>query len=69
MRERGKRRKPGHRKVLYCVFCKMPINHVETRNEDEAKQFRDDFNAGLFTEEAEQSVQYAKQKSSTEKWR
>lgn len=60
MRKSGKRRPPGHRKALYCVRCKMVINHIETRNEEEERQFREDFAAGKFAEEAERSAAYAK---------
>lgn len=61
MRERGNRRGPGHRKALYCVKCRMVINHVETRNEDEARRFREAFEAGRFAEEAARSVAFAKE--------
>jgi len=61
MRERSCRREKGHRKALYCIRCKMVLNHVETRNEDEARRFREDFAAGKFTEEAKQTIAYAKE--------
>jgi predicted RNA-binding Zn-ribbon protein involved in translation (DUF1610 family) len=61
IRERGRRRKPGHRKALYCTTCRTVINHVETRNEEEARQFREDFAAGKFAEEAERSRAFAKE--------
>lgn len=56
MRSRSRRREQGHRKALFCVTCKMVINHIETRNEDEARQFREDFAAGKFAEEARESI-------------
>ena len=65
MRERSKRRGPGHRKALYCITCKMIINHVETRNEEEARRFREDFAAGKYAEEAVKSVEYAKEHKMT----
>ena len=61
MRERSCRRGRGHRKGLYCVNCRMVINHVETRNEEEARRFREDFDAGKYAEEAGKSVEYAKE--------
>ena len=61
MRQRSHWREKGHRKALYCIRCKMVINHVETRNEDEARRFRENFEAGRFKEEAERSVAYAKE--------
>jgi len=61
MRDRGNRRKSGHRKALYCINCKMVLNHIETRNEEEAQWFRDEFDAGKFAEEAERSIAFAKE--------
>lgn len=61
MRERNKLRGMGHRKKLYCVHCKAEVNHVETRNPEEAQKFREDFEAGLYREEAEESITYTKE--------
>lgn len=58
MRKRGRRRETGHRKALYCVNCRRIINHIETRNEDEAQRFREDFEAGLYEAEAAESIAY-----------
>jgi len=62
MRERGRKREAGHRKALYCITCRTTVNHIETRNEEEARQFREDFDAGLYKEEAKQSIAYASMK-------
>lgn len=61
MRARCSRREQGHLKALYCLTCKMTINHVETRNEEEARTFREDFAAGKYAEAAERSVAFAKE--------
>lgn len=61
MRKCSRKREEGHRKALYCITCKAVINHVETRNEDEARQFREDYEAGLYAEEAERSIAFAKE--------
>lgn len=61
VRERCHRREKGHRKALYCVTCRVVINHIETRSQDEAQRFRDDFTAGKYREEAEESIAYAKE--------
>lgn len=61
MRSRSGRRGPGHRKALYCVNCKMVINHIETRNEEEKQQFLEDYKNGKFADEAEQSKKYARE--------
>lgn len=60
MRERSRRRGPGHRKALYCITCRQTINHIETRNEEEARMFREKYAAGEYAEEAERSVAFTK---------
>lgn len=62
MRERSRRRESGHRKALYCMNCRTVVNHLETRNEEEARRFREDFAAGRYAAEAERSIQYEKDK-------
>lgn len=61
MRERCKQRGKGHRKALYCVRCRKVINHIETRNEEEAQRFREEYAAGKYAAEAELSIQYAEE--------
>lgn len=62
MREHGRARAAGHRKALYCVRCRTVVNHIETRNVEEAQRFREDFAAGKYREEAAESVAYGKGK-------
>ena len=59
---RERTREAGHRKALYCVHCKMVINHVETRTAEEARQFRQDFEQGLYQQEAAESIEYRKRR-------
>ena len=59
-RPRGHIREKGHRKALYCIHCKMKINHIETRNEEEKLEFLRNFAAGMYAEEAERSAEYAR---------
>jgi hypothetical protein len=61
IREKGKQREAGHRKAMYCIYCKSTVNHIETRNEEEARKFREDFAAGMYREEAEKSILFAKE--------
>lgn len=49
-----------HRKKMWCPWCKAEINHVETRNLDEEFKFREAFNNGSFTEEAQESLDYVR---------
>lgn len=51
----------GHRKRLYCPWCKEEVNHVECRTQEDIEQFKQDFEAGLFVEEAAASIQYIKE--------
>ena len=48
-------------KALYCCHCRMVINHVETRDEEEKLQFQQDFSEGKYKEKAEESIRYAKE--------
>lgn len=63
MRNRGQQRPEGHRKVLYCVNCRKTVNHVETRNAEEARRFRDEFAAGKYAEEAAESIAFVKERT------
>ena len=61
MRERGHLHSKHHRKALYCPFCHTTVNHIEVRNLEEAAQFKEDFEKGLFKEEAKESISYIQQ--------
>lgn len=45
-----------HRKKLYCMNCKCEVNHVEIRNLDELEKFKDEFERGVYKDEAEESI-------------
>ena len=63
MRNRGRQRQDGHRKKLYCVHCRVVINHIETRTAEEARRFREEFAAGKFAEEAAESIAFVKERT------
>lgn len=63
MRDRGRQRTEGHRKKLYCVHCRVTINHIETRNAEEARRFREEFEAGKFAEEAAESIAFCEKRN------
>ena len=46
-----------HRKKLWCPWCKMEINHIECRNDEEVKEFKEKFAAGEYKEEVEKSLE------------
>ena len=50
----------NHRKVLYCPFCHETVNHVEVRTLEEAEKFKEDFEKGVFKDEATQSIHYVR---------
>lgn len=60
-RLRGRFREVGHKKVMYCPHCKETVNMVECRNDEEAYNFKLDFEEGLFKEEAQNSISYIKE--------
>ena len=64
-RKVGHQRGSFHRKKLYCVFCKEEVNHVECRNYEEVEKFKEDFENGVYKNEAENSLDYL---SSTGSW-
>jgi hypothetical protein len=60
VRKEGHQRKSMHRKKLYCVFCKEEVNHVECRNFAEVEKFRENFEKGVYVDEAKESVSYVR---------
>ena len=55
-RKIGKQHGAFHRKKLYCPWCKVDINHVEVRNQQEKEIFMEGFKNGDYREEAEESI-------------
>ena len=47
-----------HRKKLYCTHCKVTINHIECRNDAEIWEFKENWAAGVYKTEAEQSKEF-----------
>lgn len=52
--------KGGHRKRLYCPYCKTEINCVECKNDEEIFEFKEDFENGYYAAEAEDSLAYVR---------
>ena len=65
-RKKGKKHEKFHRKKMWCYHCKLEINHVECKNEIEIAKFKEDFNKGLYTEEAEASLKYIEEEKGTD---
>ena len=49
-----------HRKKLYCFHCKAEVNHVECKNEKDIRKFKHDFAAGVYEDEAKESLSYCR---------
>lgn len=51
----------GHRKKLYCPWCKNTLNMIECRSPADVEEFKEKFAAGEFAEEAKASIEFCKQ--------
>ena len=58
MRQRGFQHSGMHRKKLYCVHCKIEVNHIECKTYDEIEEFRYNFENGVYKDEAEESLSF-----------
>lgn len=55
-RKQGHQHGRFHRKKLYCPHCKVEINHVECKNDEDVYEFRLNFEEGVFADEIEESL-------------
>ena len=60
MRNQGFKHERHHRKKLYCPFCKQEVNHIECSSLDDVEEFRQNFENGVYKDEAEESVSYVR---------
>lgn len=49
-----------HRKQMYCIWCKEVVNMIECRNDEEVFEFKENFEKGLYRDEAEDSINYGR---------
>jgi hypothetical protein len=47
-----------HMKKLWCPWCKMEMNHIECRNDQEIKEFKENYAAGVYKNEVEESLKH-----------
>ncbi len=59
-RKVGFQHSKNHRKKLWCPWCQVEINHVETKNLDQEFKFREEFENGCFRDEAQESLDYVR---------
>ena len=62
-RKVGHQHAKNHRKKLWCPWCCMTINCVETKNIEQEFNFRRAFENGEFRDEAAQSLDYGRNTS------
>lgn len=54
----NKKKSKGHRKNMYCPHCQHTLNHIECRNMDEVAEFLEDFENGVYRDEARAELEY-----------
>ena len=59
-RKRSNRKEQFHRKDLYCPHCRVTINHIEIKDEEERFEFLTRFEKGEFENEAKESISYGR---------
>lgn len=57
-RKKGFQHSKFHRKKMYCIFCKEEINHIECKNYEEVIEFKENFEKGVYINEAEESISW-----------
>ena len=57
-RPQGFQHKTMHRKKLYCTFCKGEVNHIECKTYADVIEFRENFENGVYKNEAEESLSF-----------
>lgn len=50
-----------HRKKLWCWHCKQEVNCIECKNDQEVQEFLENFKAGKYQEELENSIKVIEQ--------
>ena len=56
MRPDSRRHERHHRKKLYCLTCKVEVNHIECSNSEEENEFLTNFKEGAYLNEAKESI-------------
>lgn len=59
-RRTGFRHADNHRKKLYCIYCKTECNHIECKTLADEIKFKEDFENGVYIDEAKESVSFGR---------
>ena len=57
-RKHGFQHERFHRKKLYCIFCGEEVNHIECKSAEDVEIFKENFEKGVYQDEAEESISY-----------
>ena len=57
-RNRGHLHAKNHRKALWCPWCQQEVNHVECKTYDDVIEFKENFENGVYKDEAADSISY-----------
>jgi len=64
-RKKNRKRERFHRKVMYCYHCHEDINHVECRDEEDIRIFKENFRNGVYQNECKESLDHVR---NTRQW-
>lgn len=53
-----------HRKKLYCPWCKMTVNHIECRSQEDVYIFQQEFEEGIYKDELKESLNFVQKEES-----
>ena len=59
-RKKGFQHADNHRKKLYCIHCKEEVNHIECKTFEDVINFKENFQNGVYQNEAEESVSFVR---------
>ena len=59
-RKVGHQHLSGHRKVIYCPFCRETVNHIQCKSYADVIEFKEAFKRGDFIEEAKESIDFVR---------
>ena len=57
-RKRGFQTERFHRKKLYCPYCKLELNCIECKNDEDVYEFKENFEKGVYENEVKDSLHY-----------
>lgn len=59
-RNRGHQHGRFHRKKIFCLYCQQEVNHIECKTPEDVLEFKENFENGVYKDEAEESVSYVR---------